>query len=95
MFHDNARHINIFLNHLTLHKQNAAECISFSFLTYYSKFSLLLYLKCHIALFFDTFSSHVKVHYKQQAEKEKQRKLLTQISLLSLFIAAETFALIQ
>ncbi len=79
----------------TIHTQNAAECISFSFLTYYSKFSLLLCSECHIALFSDTFSSHVKSHYKQHAEKEKQQELLSQISSLSLFTAAKTFTSIQ
>ncbi len=56
---------------------------------------MLLCSECHIALFSDTFSSHVKSHYKQHAEKEKQRELLLQISSLSLFTAAKTFALIQ
>ncbi len=79
----------------TTFTQNAAECISLSFLSYFSKFSLLLCSECRVALFSDTFSSHVKSHYKQHAEKEKQRELLSQISSLSLFTAAETFALIQ
>ncbi len=37
----------------------------------------------------------IKSHYKQHAEKEKQRELLSQISSLSLFTAAEIFTLIQ
>ena len=79
----------------TTFTQNAAECISLSFLSYYSKFSLLLCSECRIALFSDTFSSHVKFHYKQHAEKEKQRELLLQISSFSLYTASETFALMQ
>ncbi len=75
--------------------QNAAECISLSFLSYYFKFSLLLCSECRIALFSDTFSSHVKFHYKQHAEKEKQRELLSKISSFSLYTASETFALMQ
>jgi len=79
----------------TTFTQNAAECISLSFLSYYFKFSLLLCSECCIALFSDTFSSHVKFHYKQHAEKEKQRELLSKISSFSLYTASETFALMQ
>ena len=79
----------------TTFTQNAAECISLSFLSYYSKFSLLLCSECRIALFSDTFSSHVKFHYKQHAEKEKQQELLSKISSFSLYTASETFALMQ
>ena len=67
--------------------QNAAECISFSFLSYYSKFSLLLCSEYHIALFSDTFSSHIKFHYSHQSKREKQQKLLSWISSLQLFTA--------
>jgi len=69
--------------------------VYFFLFSIYSKISLLLCSECRIALFSDTFSSHVKSHYKQHAENEKQRELLSQISSLSLFTAAETFALIQ
>ena len=79
----------------TLHTQNAAECISLSFLSYYSKFSLLLCSECHIALFSDTFSSHIKFHYSSSSEKEKQQKLLSRISSLQLFTASHTLSLIQ
>lgn len=56
---------------------------------------MLLCLKCHITLFFDTFSSHVKAHFKQKAKKEKQQNLLARISSLQLFTASHTFSLIQ
>ena len=79
----------------TSHTQNAAECISLSFLSYYSEFSLLLCSECRIALFPDTFSSHVRFHYKHDAEKEKQQELLSQISSFSLYTVSETFAFIQ
>jgi hypothetical protein len=79
----------------TTYTQNAAECISLSFLSYYSKFSLLLCSECHIALFTDTFSSHVKFHYSRQSEKEKQQKLLSRISSLQLFTASYKLSLIQ
>jgi len=49
----------------------------------------------HIALFSDTFSSHVKFHYLHQSEKEKQQKLLSRISSLQLFTASYTLSLIQ
>ncbi len=61
------------IRNLTLQTQNAAEYISISFLLYYLKFSLLLYYECRIALFFNTFSFHVKSYYKSHVEmKEKQ-----------------------
>ncbi len=82
-------------SNLTSHTQNAAECISLSFLSYYSEFSLLLCSECRIALFSDTFSSHIKFHYKQHAEKEKQQELFSQISFFSLYTASETFVKIQ
>jgi hypothetical protein len=53
--YNKALYINLLYSNSTLHTQNAAECISLSFLSYYSKFSLLLCSECHIALFSDTF----------------------------------------
>jgi len=79
----------------TLHTQNAVECISLSFLSYYFKFSLLLCFECHTALFSDTFSFHIKSHYKQHAEKEKQQELLSQILSFSLYTVSKTFSFIQ
>jgi len=90
-----ALYIDLLYSNSTLHTQNAAECISLSFLSYYSNFSLLLCLECCIALFSDTFSSHVKFYYKQHAEKQKQQELISQISSFSLHTASETFAFIQ
>jgi len=90
-----ALYINLLNSNSTSHTQNTAECISLSFLSYYSEFSLLLCSECRIALFSDTFSSHVRFHYKHDAEKEKLQELFSQISSFSLFTAAETFALIQ
>jgi nitrate reductase cytochrome c-type subunit len=90
-----ALYIDLLHSNSTSHTQNAAECISLSFLSYYSEFSLLLCSECHTALFSDTFSSHVKSHFKQHAEKEKQQELLSQILSFSLYTASETFALIQ
>jgi len=90
-----ALYINLLNSNSTSHIQNAAECISLSFLSYYSRFSLLLCSEYRITLFSDTFSSHVRFHYKQHAEKEKQQELLSQISFFSLHTASEVFALIQ
>jgi hypothetical protein len=89
-FNNKALYINLLNSNSTTYTQNTAECISLSFLSYYSKFSLLLCSECHIALFSDTFSSHVKFQ-----EKEKQQKLLSRISSLQLFTASYTLSLIQ
>jgi len=71
--YNNKININLYINLLysISHTSNTAECISLSFLLYYSNFSLLLCSECCTALFSDTFSFHVKSHYKQHAEKEK------------------------
>ena len=55
----------------------------------------MLCSECRIALFPDTFASHVRFHHKRHAEKQEQQELLSQISSLSLYTAAKTFALIQ
>ncbi len=55
----------------------------------------MLCSKCRIALFSDTFTFHVRFHHKRHAEKSKQQELRSQISSLSLYIAAKTLALIQ
>jgi len=56
---------------------------------------LLLCSEYYIALFSNTFSSYIKSYYKQHTEKEKQQEFLSQVSSFSLYIALETFALIQ
>lgn len=66
-----------------------------SFLSYYFKFSLILCSNCHIVLFYDTFSFHIRFHYKHDAEKQRQQELFSQISSFSLYTVSETFILIQ